>query len=147
MENIEEFKVETNRYDAEYGRVNGAVINAVTKSGTNKLRGTGFGFFRQDHFFGPFGDAPSFYTGVIAPFDQKQTGVNSGGPIVRNKAFASRATNTGSSAPGSAEHRLRAVRCRPPRLRRRISRPRALTCSRTMRIVSSAVCPSTTGSS
>src|SRR6185503_12012041 len=80
MENIEEFKVETNRYDAEYGRVNGAVINAVTKSGTNKVRGTGFGFFRQDHFIGPFGDAPSFYTGVIAPFDQKQTGINSGGP-------------------------------------------------------------------
>jgi outer membrane receptor protein involved in Fe transport len=87
MENIEEFKVETNRYDAEYGRVNGAVINAVTKSGTNKVRGTGFGFFRQDHFIGPFGDAPSFYTSVIAPFDQKQTGINSGGPIVRNKAF------------------------------------------------------------
>src|SRR5437899_1641483 len=54
MENIEEFKVETNRYDAEYGRVNGAVINAITKSGTNKLHATGFDFSRQDHFFGPF---------------------------------------------------------------------------------------------
>src|SRR5262249_30975083 len=62
MENIEEFKVETNRYDAEYGRVNGAVINAVTKSGNNTFRGTGFGFFRQDHFFGPFHDAESFFT-------------------------------------------------------------------------------------
>src|SRR5262249_42040182 len=62
MENIEEFKVETNRYDAEYGRVNGAVINAVTKSGSNTFRGTGFGFFRQDHFFGPFHDAESFFT-------------------------------------------------------------------------------------
>ena len=87
MENIEEFKVETNRYDAEYGRVNGAVINAVTKSGTNKLRASGFGFFREDHFFGPVHDAPSFFTGQIAPFDQKQTGLNSGGPIVENKAF------------------------------------------------------------
>jgi hypothetical protein len=87
MENIEEFKVETNRYDAEYGRVNGAVINAVTKSGSNTFRGTGFGFYRQDHFFGPLHDAPSFFTGQIAPFDQKQTGVNSGGPLVRNKAF------------------------------------------------------------
>jgi hypothetical protein len=87
MENIEEFKVETNRYDAEYGRVNGAVINAVTKSGTNRVRATGFGFFRQDHFFGPLHDAPSFFTGQIAPFDQKQSGLNSGGPIVQNKAF------------------------------------------------------------
>src|SRR3954464_14158350 len=87
MENIEEFKVETNRYDAEYGRVNGAVINAVTKTGTNTVRGTGFGFFRQDDFFGPFHDAASFYTNTILPFDQKQTGINSGGPIVKNKAF------------------------------------------------------------
>jgi outer membrane receptor protein involved in Fe transport len=87
MENIEEFKVETNRYDAEYGRVNGAVINAVTKTGTNTVRGTGFGFFREDHFFGPFHDAPSFFTGQISPFDQKQSGLNSGGPIVKNKAF------------------------------------------------------------
>jgi len=71
MENIEEFKVETNRYDAEYGRVNGAVINAVTKSGTNRVRGTGFGFFREDQFFGPFHDAPSPFTGVVSPFDQK----------------------------------------------------------------------------
>jgi outer membrane receptor protein involved in Fe transport len=90
MENVEEFKVETNRYDAEYGRVNGAVINAVTKSGSNRLRATGFGFFREDRFHLAgltFGDAPSFYTGKVAPFDQKQSGLNSGGPIVRNKAF------------------------------------------------------------
>src|SRR5438034_2520116 len=83
MENIEEFKVETNRYDAEYGRVNGAVINAVTKSGTNAFRGTGFGFFREDRF----GDAPNFFTKQVAPFDQKQSGLNGGGPIVKGKAF------------------------------------------------------------
>src|SRR5438067_1735312 len=83
QENIEEFKVETNRYDAEYGRVNGAVINAVTKSGSNAFRGTGFGYFRNDKF----GDAKNFFTDQVAPFDQKQSGLNSGGPIVRNKAF------------------------------------------------------------
>jgi hypothetical protein len=86
-ENIEEFKVQTNRYDAEYGRVNGAVINAVTKAGTNSVRATGFGYFREDNFFGPFHDAPNFFTNKVAPFDQKQSGVNSGGPLVRNKAF------------------------------------------------------------
>ncbi|PYR28443.1 MAG: hypothetical protein DMF98_02860 [Acidobacteria bacterium] len=83
QENVEQFKVETNRYDAEYGRVNGAVINAITKSGTNKVRATGFGYFREDKF----GDAPNFFTNQVAPFDQKQSGGNSGGPILRNKAF------------------------------------------------------------
>lgn len=83
QENIEEFQVLTNRYNAEYGRVNGAVINAVTKSGSNAFRGTGFGYFRNDKF----GDAPNFFTGQVAPFDQKQTGLNSGGPIVKNRAF------------------------------------------------------------
>src|SRR5438132_742695 len=65
QENIEEFKVLTNRYDAEYGRVNGAVINAVTKSGSNAFRGTGFGYFRKDGF----GDAPNFFTLKVAPFN------------------------------------------------------------------------------
>jgi len=83
QENIEEFQVLTNRYDAEYGRVNGAVINAVTKSGSNAFRGTGFGYFRNDGF----GDAANFFTGQVAPFDQKQTGVNGGGPILKNRAF------------------------------------------------------------
>src|SRR5438034_3095631 len=83
QENIEEFKVLTNRYDAEYGRVNGAVINAVTKSGSNAFRGTGFGYFRNDQF----GDGKNFFTQKVAPFDQKQTGVNGGGPIVKNRAF------------------------------------------------------------
>jgi hypothetical protein len=86
-ENIEEFKVQTNRYDAEYGRVNGAVINAVTKSGTNIVRATGFGYFREDNFFGPFHDAANFFTGKVAPFDQKQSGLNAGGPLVKNRAF------------------------------------------------------------
>jgi hypothetical protein len=83
QENIAEFQVLTNRYDAEYGRVNGAIINAITKAGSNDLRGTAFGYFRNSKF----GDAPNFYTGVVAPFDQKQTGLNAGGPIVKNKAF------------------------------------------------------------
>src|SRR5262249_23119156 len=42
QENIAEFQVLTNRYDAEYGRVNGAIINAITKAGSNDLRGTAF---------------------------------------------------------------------------------------------------------
>ncbi|MFN2445576.1 MAG: TonB-dependent receptor domain-containing protein [Vicinamibacterales bacterium] len=83
QENIAEFQVITNRFDAEYGRVNGAVINAVTKSGSNQFRGTGFGYFRNDKF----GDAKNFFTDTVTPFDQKQTGINSGGPLLRNRAF------------------------------------------------------------
>jgi hypothetical protein len=83
QENIAEFQVLTNRFDAEHGRVNGAVINAVTKSGTNQWRGAGFGYFRNDKF----GDAKNFFTNTVSPFDQKQVGLNSGGPILKNKAF------------------------------------------------------------
>ena len=83
QENIEEFKVLTNRFDAEFGRVNGAVINAVTKSGSNAFRGTGFGYLRNDKY----GDADNFFTNQVAPFKQNQTGINSGGPILKNKAF------------------------------------------------------------
>jgi hypothetical protein len=81
QENIAEFQVLTNRFDAEHGRVNGAVINAVTKSGTNQLRGTTFGYFRNDAF-----DAKNPFTGVVSPFNEKQVGFNSGGPIVRDRA-------------------------------------------------------------
>jgi hypothetical protein len=86
QENIAEFQVLTNRFDAEHGRVNGAVINAVTKSGTNQVRATGFGYFRNDKF-----DAKNPFTGVVSPFDEKQVGFNGGGPIVRDRAhfFAS----------------------------------------------------------
>jgi hypothetical protein len=45
IEAIQEFQVITNQFDAEYGRASGAVINAVTKSGTNQMRGSVFGYF------------------------------------------------------------------------------------------------------
>ncbi|MGH9387816.1 MAG: TonB-dependent receptor [Vicinamibacterales bacterium] len=80
-ETVAEFQVITNRFDAEYGRVTGAVINAVSKSGTNQLHGSGLYFIRNDIF-----DAKNFFTGRVAPFDEKQTGFTVGGPIVRNRA-------------------------------------------------------------
>src|SRR5262245_44924731 len=83
QENIQEFEVITNRYDAEYGRAAGVVINAVTKSGTNQLRATGFGFLRDSDL----GDAKNFITNKVETFHEKQTGLNGGGPIVRDKVF------------------------------------------------------------
>ena len=83
QENIQEFEVITNRYDAEYGRAAGVVINAVTKSGTNQFRGSGFTFLRDSDL----GDAKNFFTNTVQPFHEKQIGANGGGPIKRDRAF------------------------------------------------------------
>lgn len=80
-ETVAEFQVVTNRADAEYGRVTGAVINAVSKSGTNQLRGSALYYIRNDVF-----DASNFFTGRVSPFDEKQSGFTIGGPIVKNRA-------------------------------------------------------------
>ena len=93
-----EFQVVTNRADAEYGRVTGAVINAVSKSGTNQLRGSVLYFVRNDRF-----DAPNFFTHVVAPFDEKQSGFTVGGPIVKNRAHFF----------GAYEYQNRSVTARP----------------------------------
>src|SRR6185437_9990030 len=52
IEAIQEFQVITNQFDAEFGRTSGAVVNAVTKAGTNNLRGSAFGFFQDDSLTG-----------------------------------------------------------------------------------------------
>ena len=83
QENIQEFEVITNRYDAEYGRAAGVVINAVTKSGTNQFRGSGFSFLRDSDL----GDARNFFTNTVQPFHEQQSGVNGGGPLKKDRAF------------------------------------------------------------
>jgi hypothetical protein len=83
QENIQELEVITNRYDAEYGRAAGVVVNAVTKSGTNQFRGSAFTFIRDSDL----GDAPNFFTNTVQPFSEKQTGANLGGPVMRDRAF------------------------------------------------------------
>ena len=82
---IEEFKIQTSNYSAEFGRSGGAVINATIKSGTNGFHGTAFEFLRNSAldargFFEP-PDQPK------APFKQNQFGGTLGGPIVKNKLF------------------------------------------------------------
>jgi hypothetical protein len=80
---IAEFKVETNSYSAEFGRGNGAIMNAVIKSGTNNFHGDVFEFLRNDKVdatnkFDQFGRQP---------YQQNQFGFTLGGPIVKNKLF------------------------------------------------------------
>ena len=88
---INEFRVVTSAFAAEYGRAPGAAISVTTKSGTNRVRGTAYDYFRNDRFDGyPFFIERARQTDptVTKPKnDQNQFGGNVGGPIVRDKAF------------------------------------------------------------
>src|SRR5712672_3014795 len=80
---IAEFKVETNSYSAEFGRGNGAIMNAVIKSGTNKIHGNMFEFLRNEKF-----DATNAFDAFgRQPYKQNQFGFTLGGPIIKNRTF------------------------------------------------------------
>jgi hypothetical protein len=84
-EAIQEYKVTTQRYTAEFGRSTGGVVNVITKSGTNETHGSLFGFGRDEHlnsktFFQDRQDTEK------PPFKQFQFGGSLGGPIKRDKA-------------------------------------------------------------
>src|SRR3954463_9069097 len=82
---IQEFKLQTNSYSAEFGRSGGAVVNAITKSGANNYHGDVFEFFRNSSL-----DARDYFedpTQKKASFKQNQFGATFGGPIMKNKLF------------------------------------------------------------
>ena len=79
---LEEFSVLTNNFSAEYGRNMGAIINAVTKSGTNEFHGSAYEFVRNDIL-----DARSFFGLEKGKLRRNQYGGTFGGPIARNRAF------------------------------------------------------------
>jgi hypothetical protein len=79
---VQEFRVSTNSYGAELGRAGGAVVNVVTKSGSNHWHGTGMYYIRDS----AFGAADPFLT--FKPHSrQQQGGATLGGPIKKNKIF------------------------------------------------------------
>src|ERR1700681_31838 len=84
VDGIQEFSVLTSDYTAEYGRTSGAVINAITKSGTNDLHGTAF-IFDRDKIF----DAKNYFdpAGPIPSFRRLQFGASGGTAIVKDKTF------------------------------------------------------------
>ena len=84
IEAIQEFQVITNQFDAEFGRTSGAVINAVTKQGTNAVRGSAFGFFQdgkltEKDFFAKQQNLAK------ADTSYQRWGGTVGGPLVRDK--------------------------------------------------------------
>ena len=79
---IEEFKVQTNAYSAEFGRGNGAILNAIIKSGTNSYHGDVYEFFRNDAL-----DARNAFDTSRQPYHQNQFGATFGGPIIKDRTF------------------------------------------------------------
>ena len=79
---IQEFSVVTSNYTAEYGRASGAVINAITKSGSNDFHGDAFWFLRDKVF-----DAKNYFDTTLPPFHRNQFGGAVGGPIRKDKTF------------------------------------------------------------
>jgi hypothetical protein len=79
-EAIAEFQVITNLFDITMGRSQGIQVQAISRSGTNDLNGTVYGFFRDDRF-----NAKDFVAGRVLPYANQQVGAAIGGPIVRDK--------------------------------------------------------------
>ncbi|MBN2054280.1 TonB-dependent receptor [bacterium] len=82
QEAVKEFQVINAGYSAEFGRAAGAIVNAVTKSGTNDVQGSLFYLFRDETLV-----SKDAYDRELDDFSQQQFGFNVGGPLKKNKAF------------------------------------------------------------
>lgn len=86
VDSVQEFKVQANSYDAEFGRTSGGVINVITKSGGNEIHGVLYDFERHSYI-----EANNWFnnaSGLKNPsFKRHQFGANAGGPIKKNKTF------------------------------------------------------------
>jgi hypothetical protein len=86
VDSVQEFKVQANSYDAEFGRTSGGVINMVTKSGSNDYHGVAYDFERHSNL-----DANDFFNNragrALTSFQRHQFGGDLGGPILKNKWF------------------------------------------------------------
>ena len=82
LDSVEEFRLITNSFDAEYGKFSGSVMNAITKSGTNRIHGDVFEFLRNDKF-----DARNYFDPSRSELRRNQFGYAVGGPFWKNKLF------------------------------------------------------------
>ncbi len=82
-DSVEEFRVITNTFDAEYGRNSGSVVNVITKSGSNSLHGDIYEYFRNTVL-----DAKNYFDTAGRPqWNQNQFGGTLGGPIKKDRSF------------------------------------------------------------
>jgi hypothetical protein len=83
MDTVQEFRVETNAYSAEFGRMAGGQVSVLTKAGTNAVRGTAFEYHRNDAL-----DAKNYFdVGGQPPFSRNQFGGTIGGPVRQDTLF------------------------------------------------------------
>ena len=85
IEGVQEFKMMTSGYSAEYGRYAGGVLSVVTKSGTNRLRGALYEFLRNDVF-----DATGYFDGEKSKLRRNQFGATVTGPVYMPKIYDGR---------------------------------------------------------
>lgn len=79
---LQEFRILTSNYDAEFGKSPGGVVNVITRSGTNQYHGVAYEYLRNDVL-----NAKNYFDTAVTPLRQNQFGATFGGPIVRDKAF------------------------------------------------------------
>jgi hypothetical protein len=100
IDSVEEFKVQTSTFSAEFGQAAGAVVNVTTKSGTNQFHGSAFEYLRNSFF-----DADPYFqpANTAKPqFIQNQYGTTFGGPVVKDRTFfffGWQGTRTDDAAP------------------------------------------------
>jgi Carboxypeptidase regulatory-like domain/TonB dependent receptor len=82
LDSIEEFRLLTNSFNAEYGRFSGAIVNVITKSGTNEIHGSAYEFLRNEKL-----DARAYFDPDRGEFRRNQFGGTIGAPVVKNKLF------------------------------------------------------------
>lgn len=86
VDSIQEFRVERNSFSAEFGQAQGAVVNLITKGGSNEFHGSGFEFYRNDSL-----NANNFFLNRAgqpkAKLNYNNFGGNFSGPIVKNRVF------------------------------------------------------------
>jgi len=82
LDSIEEFRLLTNSFNAEYGRFSGAIVNVVTKSGTNEIHGSIYEFLRNEKL-----DSRNYFDQERGVFKRNQFGGTIGAPVIKNKVF------------------------------------------------------------
>src|SRR5438477_2157010 len=82
LDSIKEFRLLTNSFNAEYGRFSGAIVNVLTKPGTNEIHGSVYEFLRNEKL-----DAKNYFDQERGVFKRNQFGGTIGAPIVKNKLF------------------------------------------------------------